>query len=94
MRPPPLSPNSGSSIEQRAYKKVHWTERGYNTFESSRLLLVMGVSSLKMNGTSVGFTCSTWQSQLQIPQRERQRRSPCPLNRDSHGEQPNQINVY
>ena len=28
---PPLSPISGSSTEQRGYKKVHWTERGLNT---------------------------------------------------------------
>ena len=41
---PPLSPISGSSIEQRGYKKVHWTESGFNTLiESSRLFLVMSV---------------------------------------------------
>ena len=28
---PPLSPISGSSTEQRGYKKVHWTELGLNT---------------------------------------------------------------
>ena len=56
---PPLSPNSGSSIEQRGYKKVHWTERGFKKLiESSRLFLVISVLSLKMNGTSVAFTCS------------------------------------
>ena len=37
----------------------------------------------------------TWQNQLQTPQRSiRQRKSPCPLNRDIYCEQPNQINVY
>ena len=56
---PPLSPVSGSLIEQRGYKKVHWTVRGFNTLiESSRLFPVMSVWSLKMNGTSVAFTCS------------------------------------
>ena len=56
---PPLSPISGSSVEQCWYKKVHWTERGFNTLvESSRLVPVMSVLSLKMNGTSVAFTCS------------------------------------
>ena len=46
---PPLSPNSESSIEQRGCKKVHWTERGFNTLiESSRLFLVMSILSLKM----------------------------------------------
>ena len=162
----PLCPISGSSIGQRWYKEVHWTGRGLNTLAgSSRLVPVMGVLSLKMNTTSVAFTCSgdydpsrqpkpllqpsevsllndqmrsgthwvqanwqvqsrgqivckqvgwsfflhrsqqckrvdlchlqTWQTQLQTPQRStRQRRSSCPLNRDSHCEQPNQINVY
>ena len=53
---PPLSPTSGSSIEQRGYKKVHWTERGFKTLiESSRLFLVRCVLSLKMNETSVAF---------------------------------------
>ena len=56
---PPLSPISGSSIEQRGYKKVHWTERGLNTWvKSSRLVPVMSVLSLERNGTSVAFTCS------------------------------------
>ena len=51
---PPLS-----SIEQREYKKVHWKERRLNTLvESSRLVPVMSVLSLEMNGTSVTFTCS------------------------------------
>ena len=54
---PGLSTTSGSSIEQRGYKKVHWTERGFNTLvESSRSVLVRSVLSLKMNGTSVAFT--------------------------------------
>ena len=36
-----------------------------------------------------------WQNKLQTPQRSTgHRRSPCPLNRDSCCEQPNQINVY
>ena len=52
----PLSPISVSSIEQRGYKKVHWTERGLNTLaESSRLFLVLSVLILKMHGTSVAF---------------------------------------
>ena len=56
---PPLSPISGSSVEQRGYKKVHWKERGFNTLvESSRLVLVMSVLSLERNATSVAFTCS------------------------------------
>ena len=56
---PPLSPISGSSIEQRGYKKVRWTERGFNTLiESSRLFPVMSVFSLQMKETSVAFTCS------------------------------------
>ena len=56
---PPLSPISGSSIEQRGNKKVHCTERGLNTLvESSRLVPVLSVLSLKMNGTLVAFTCS------------------------------------
>ena len=56
---PPLSPISGSLIEQRGYNKVHWSERGFNTWiESSRLFRVMSILSLKMNGTSVAFTCS------------------------------------
>ena len=56
---PPLSPISGFSIEQRGYKKVHWTERGLNTLiESSRLFPVVNVSSLERNGTLVAFTCS------------------------------------
>ena len=47
---PSLSPISRSSIEQR----------GFNTLiESSRLFPVMSVLSLKMNGTSVAFTCSS-----------------------------------
>ena len=51
---PPLSKISGSSIEQRGYKEVHWTERGFNTLaESSRLVPVMSVLSLERNGTSV-----------------------------------------
>ena len=55
----PLSPISGSSIEQRGYKKVHSTERGFNTLiESSRLFPVRSVFSLKMNGTSIAFSCS------------------------------------
>ena len=56
---PPLSPISGPSIEQCGYKKIHWTERELNTLvESSRLVPVMSVLSLEMNGTSVTFTCS------------------------------------
>ena len=56
---PPLSPISGSSIEQRGCKKVHSTERGFNTLIASiRLFLAMSVLSLKMNETSVSFTCS------------------------------------
>ena len=56
---PPLFPISGSSIEQRGYKKVHWTECGFNTLvESSGLVHVMSVFSLERNGTSVAFTCS------------------------------------
>ena len=56
---PPLSRISGSSIEQRAYKKVHRKERGFNTLvDSSRLVSVMSVLSLERNGTSVAFTCS------------------------------------
>ena len=56
---PPLSPISGASIEQRGYKKVDWKERVFNTLvEASRLVPVMSVLSLKMNGTSVAFTCS------------------------------------
>ena len=52
-------PISGSSIEQREYKNVHWKERGFNTWvESSRLVLVMSVLSLERNETSVAFTCS------------------------------------
>ena len=40
----PLSTSSGSSISQRGYKKVHWTERGLDTLvESSRLVLVRSV---------------------------------------------------
>ena len=49
---PPPSPISGSSIEQRGYKKVQWTERGFNTLiESSRLFLFRSVLSSKMNGS-------------------------------------------
>ena len=56
---PPLSPISGSSIEQRGYMKVHWTERGLNTLvESSRLVPVVSVLSLERHGTWVAFTCS------------------------------------
>ena len=56
---PPLSPISGSSIEQRGFKKVHWTESGLNSLiKSSRLFLLVSVWSLKMNRTSVAFTCS------------------------------------
>ena len=56
---PPLSPISGSSIEPRGYKKVHWTESDLNTLvESSRLVPVMSGLSFKMNGTSGAFTCS------------------------------------
>ena len=29
---PPLSPITGSSIEQRGYKKVQWTERRFNQY--------------------------------------------------------------
>ena len=55
----PLSPFSGSSIKQRECKKVHWTERGLSTLvESSRLVPVMSVLSLELNGTVVPFTCS------------------------------------
>ena len=55
----PLSSSTGSSIEQRGYKKVHWKERVLNTLvESSRLVPVMSVLSLERNGTSVAFTCS------------------------------------
>ena len=40
-------------------KKVHWTERGLTTLvESSRLVLVVSVLSLKMSGTLVAFTFS------------------------------------
>ena len=40
-RASPLSPIPASSIEQRGYKKVHWTERGVNTLvESSRWFLL------------------------------------------------------
>ena len=50
----PLSPITGSSFEQRGYKKVHWRERGLNTFvESSQLVLVRSVSSLEQNGILV-----------------------------------------
>ena len=50
---PPLSPISGSSLAQRGYKKVHWKERAFRTLiESTRLVPVMSVLSLKMNGTS------------------------------------------
>ena len=46
-------------MEQRAYEKVHWKERGLNTLvESSRLVPVRSVSSLEQHGTSVAFTCS------------------------------------
>ena len=56
---PPLSTSSGSSISQRGYKKVHWTERGLDTLvESSRLVLVRNVLSLERNRTSVAFTWS------------------------------------
>ena len=57
---PPLSPISGSLIEQRGYNKVHWSERGFNTLiESNRWFPAMSVLSSKMNnGTSVAFTCS------------------------------------
>ena len=55
----PLSPISGSSIEQRGYKKVHWTERELKSLvESSQFVLVRSVSSLEQNGISVAFTCS------------------------------------
>ena len=50
---------SGSSIEQRGYKKVEWIGcRLHTLVEWSRLVLVMSVLSLKMNGTSVAFTWS------------------------------------
>ena len=56
---PPLSAVTGSSIEQRGCKKVHWKERRLNTLaESCRLVPVMRVSSLEQKGISVGFTCS------------------------------------
>ena len=54
---PPLSSITGSSIEQRGCKKVHWKERGLNTLvESSRLVLVMSVLNLEMKVTSVGVS--------------------------------------
>ena len=56
---PPLSPISGSSIEQRRYMKVHCTERGLNTLiESGRLFPVVSVWNLELKETSVRFTCS------------------------------------
>ena len=65
---PPLSSIAGSSIEQRGYKKAHWKECRLNTMaESSRLVPVMSVFSLEMNGTSVGFTCSDEYSVSQQP---------------------------
>ena len=56
---PPLSRISESSIEQRLYKKVHCTERGFNTLiESGRLFPVVSVWNLELKETSVRFTCS------------------------------------
>ena len=56
---PPLSPISGSSIEQRGYKMIHWKERGFiSLVESSRLVPVISILSLERNGTSVASTCS------------------------------------
>ena len=48
---PPRSSIAWSSVEQRGYRKVHWKERGLDTFVwSSRLVPVTSVRSLEMKG--------------------------------------------
>ena len=78
---PPLSTISGSSISQRGYKKVHWTERGLETLvELSRLVLVMSVLSLERNRTLVAFTWSADYDPSRQPKPSLQSSGVSPLN--------------